>query len=480
MIDRISGDAARALRWRVVQLAGVQAIYFLRLLILAKLLAPEVFGLLAIATIAISVMMRLSDVGMIPALVHRGHATREEQDAAWTVGLARAALVAVVLVAAAPAVGQLFNEMAAVPVIQVLALRPLIDASASIGIARLTRELKFRQIALVYLPGALADLVIAVATAPTLGVWALVAGAIAGSAVTATVSYVLAPHRPRINLAWRAVAPLVNFGRWVLLAGIATLAGTLVTQLVVSRELGAAALGLYFLALKVAFLPIEAAGAVVGAVAFPMFARLRDDRTATVRSFAILLAGFGLVLLPVYALLIVAAPLFEQALGARWSGTAPIVQILALAGVAAILADLLAPLLLGHGRANRVFALEGLQTAVLLAVLWPAIAWFGVEGAALACLAGNGAALILAAIWTRRLVPGAMGNAMNRFAAAALAAAAATGVAFLLSGIWSGFAGLIATGVGGAVTAVAVLWALNAPFRLELAEYGALLRKERP
>ncbi len=386
--------------------------------------------------------------------------------------------LALVLILAAPAVGRLFNEMAAVPVIQVLALRPLIDAGASIGIARLTRALQFRQVALIYLPGALADLVTAVATAPTLGVWALVAGAIAGSAVTVAASYWLAPHRPRINLAWRAVAPLVNFGRWVLLAGIATLAGTLVTQLAVSRSLGAAALGLYFLALKVAFLPIEAAGAIVGAVAFPMFARLRDDPLATTRGFAVLLAGLGLVLLPVYALLMVVAPLFEQALGARWGGTAPIVQILALAGVAAILADLLAPLLLGHGRAARVFALESLQTGVLLALLWPAIGWFGVEGAALACLAGNLAALLLAAIWTRRLVPGAMRTVTNRFAAAALAAAAAAGVATWLAGFWSGFPALLAAGMGGAMTAIAVLWMLNAPFKLGLEEYGSLLRKE--
>jgi O-antigen/teichoic acid export membrane protein len=375
-------------------------------------------------------------------------------------------------------VGQLFNEMAAVPVIQVLALRPLIDASASIGIARLTRELKFRQLALIYLPGALADLVTAVATAPTLGVWALVAGAIAGSTVTALASYFFAPHRPRISLAWRAVAPLVNFGRWVLLAGIATLAGTLVTQLAVSRSLGAAALGLYFLALKVAFLPIDAAAAIVGAVAFPMFARLRDDPAATARSFAMLLAGLGLVLLPVYALLIVVAPLFEQALGARWAGTAPIVQILALAGVAAILADLLAPLLLGHGRAIRVFGLECLQTGVTLALLWPALDWFGVEGAAFACLAGNTAALLLAAIWTRRLVPGAMQTVAHRIAGASLAAVAAASVAMLLAGFWSGFPALLAAGAGGALVAIAVLWILNTPFKLGLEDYGTLLRKE--
>jgi lipopolysaccharide exporter len=473
---RISRDAAQALRWRVVQLAGVQGIYFLRLLILAKLLAPEAFGLLAIATIAISVMLRLSDVGMIPALVHRSDATLDQQDAAWTVGLARAAVVALVLVLAAPAVGRLFNEESAVPVIQVLALRPLIDASASIGIARLTRDLRFRQVALIYLPGALADLVTAVATASTLGVWSLVAGALAGSAVTVFASYLFAPHRPRISLSWRTVAPLVDFGRWVLLAGIATLAGTLVTQLAVSRALGAAALGLYFLALKVAFLPIEAAGAIVGAVAFPMFARLRDDPHATTQGFATLLAGVGLVLIPVYALVMVAAPLLEQALGSRWAGTGPVVQILALAGVAAILADLLAPLLLGQGRSVRVFWLESLQTGMLLAMLWPAIKWFGVEGAALACLAGNLAALLLAAIWTRRLVPGAMQATVNRFAAAGLAATAAAAVAFLIANFWSGLPALAAAVVAGATTVLAVLWILNRPLRLGLAEYATLLR----
>jgi O-antigen/teichoic acid export membrane protein len=476
MSGAVSQPAALAMRWRAVQLAGIQAIYFLRLLILAKLLAPDAFGLLAIATIAISVLMRLSDIGIIPALVHRRDVTLEQQDAAWTVGLTRAALVALALVLAAPAVAQLFSEPAAVPIIQVLALRPLIDASASIGVARLTRELKFRELALVYLPGACTDLVVAVVMAPTMGVWALVAGALVGSAVTVAVSYGLAPHRPRIRLAWRGVLPLVNFGRWVLLAGIATLAGTLVTQLAVSRMLGATALGLYFLALKLAFLPVEAAGSIVGSVAFPMFSGLRDDIAATARSFGTLLAGLGLLLLPVYALLVALAPALEEALGARWIGTAPIVRILALAGVAAILADLLAPLLMGRGQPARVFLLEALQTAVLIAVLWPCIAFFGVEGAALACLTGNCAALMLAAIWTRRLMPGVLTAAQRRFAAAVLAALTAYGVASFLAVQWSGFPGLIAGAAAGALSAAAILWLLNARLGLALGEYRSLLR----
>ena len=476
MSGAVSQPAALAMRWRAAQLAGIQAVYFLRLLILAKLLAPDAFGLLAIATIAISVLMRLSDIGIIPALVHRRDVTLEQQDAAWTAGLTRAALVTLVLVVAAPVIAQLFSEPAALPIIQVLALRPLIDACASIGVARLTRELKFRELALVYLPGACADLVVAVALAPTMGVWALVAGALAGSSVTVGVSYGLAPHRPRIRLGWRAVLPLVNFGRWLLLAGIATLAGTLVTQLAVSRMLGATALGLYFLALKLAFLPIEAAGSIVASVAFPMFSGLRDDIAATARSFGTLLAGLGLLLLPVYALLVALAPALEAALGARWVGTAPIVRILAVAGVAAILADLLAPLLMGRGQPARVFTLEALQTAVLVAVLWPLLALFGVEGAALACLTGNCAALMLAAILTRRLMPGVLSGAQRRFGAAALAALTAFATASFLAAQWSGFPGLIVGALAGVLSAAAILWLLNARLGLALGEYRLLLR----
>lgn len=479
MIQRVSGDAARAMRWRLAQLAGVQGIYFLRLLILAKLLAPDAFGLLAIAMIAISVLMRVSDVGMIPALVQRREITTMEQDAAWTVGLMRAGFVALALVVAAPFIARLFNEAAAVAIIQALALRPLIDAGASIGVARLTRELRFRPLALIQLSGALADLLTAVATAPALGVWALVAGALAGSAVMAVASYVFAPHRPRINFAWKTVAPLIHFGRWVLLAGMATLAGTLVTQLAVSRALGATALGLYFLALKVAFLPVDAAGAVVGSVAMPMFARMHGDAQATARSFAMLLSGLGLVLIPAYALLIALAPLFEQALGTRWLGTAPIIRILSLAGVAAILADLLGPLLLGQGRAARVFLLEIVQAGVTIALLWPALALFQVEGAALACLAGNVAALLLAAVWTRRLLPGVLRALHRRLLAALLAAAAAAGGATLSASPWSGMAALFAGAAGGAAAAVAVLWLLNAKLALELGEFRALLHQER-
>jgi len=471
----ISARARNAFQWRAVQLAGVQFVYFLRLLILAKLLVPEAFGLLAIALTAVGTLMRLSEIGVVPALVQRVNATREEYDAGWTAGLVRAACITLVLVALAPIIARLFNEPRATGIIQVLALRPLIESLGSIGIVRLMRELRFRELALIYVPAALVDLVVAIAAAPFLGVWALVVGALAGAVTSTVMSYVQAPHRPRPTLRLAVAAPLMSYGRWVLASGAIGMAGTLAMQLVISRELGAAALGLFFLATKLALLPIEAASAVIGAVAFPMFAGLREDRVQAARAFASLLTGLYLLLLPVFALLYVLAPQLEQALGTQWAGTTPLVHLLVAAGIVAILCELVTPLLMGWGRADRAFRLDAAQTVVLLVALLPGVALLGAEGAAVSLLLGNVAAAALAVAWMRQMLPNALSGTGRRIAAACAAALAAAAAAGLTAYALPPLAGLVAGGVAGVAAAGVTLWALDHGLGLELGRFREML-----
>ena len=473
MTSELSKSAGTAMRWRAAQLAGIQAIYFVRLLILARLLAPDAFGLLAIATVALGVMLQLSDVGMIPALVQRRHATIEQHNAAWTVGLLRALLVATVLAFAAPVIARLFGEPRATPIIQALALRPVIEAAASIGVARLTRELRFRNLALIYVPGAVIDMVTAIATARWLGVWALVAGALAGSMTTALLSYVFAPHRPGFVFRMEAVAPLVRFGRWVMLTGIVALIGSTMVQIVLSRSLGAGALGLYFLASKVAFLPAAAASAIVGSVAFPLFADLRDDAQRTAAAFRRLFTGQNILLLPVYCTLFVLAPSIEEALGPRWSGTAPVIRILAVASVTGLFGETLGPLFMGKGQPYRMFLLEVVQTGLLLAAVWPLVNVLGVSGAAAAWLAGNIAAMLLGFAWLRRVLPNERVGDWAALAAAVAAALAGGVAAAMAAAAVPLLPGLIVGGACGVAAAAAVLIILNRLFGLEL---GALAR----
>ena len=473
---QIVARAGSAMRWRAAQLASVELIYFARLLLLASLLAPEAFGLLAIASIALSTLMQVSNVGMVPALVQRSEATRDEYDGAWTIGLARALLVTLALVASAPLIAELFKEPRAVAIIQALAFRPAIEALSSIGVARLTRELRFKELAFIYAPAAVVDLCVAVLAAPELGVWALVAGTLAGSAAMAGLSYCFAPHRPRLRFHWEEVAPLADYGRWVLLAGVLTLAGTMLTQLAVSRMLGATALGLFFLAVKLAFLPIDAANSVVGTVAFPMFVRLREDMPASARAFLSVLTGLHLLLLPVYALTFVLAPQLESVLGEQWTGTAPIVRILCVAGVVAITGTALSRYLMAHGSAKGAFWLEALHTVALLVALVPCIMQWQAYGAATSWLIGSVTMLALSVFWLQRLMPGLLRQARRRLVAALLVSLCAAMAAWLAAAPFAGLPGLVAGGLAGVATGALVLWWLNGVLRLQLQELGVLLR----
>jgi O-antigen/teichoic acid export membrane protein len=462
--------ARTGMSWRATQQAGVQLIYFARLLILARLLAPEAFGLLAIAMIAVSVLMSLSDLGIVPALVQRTAATPDEHDAAWTIGLLRAATVAAALAAAAPVIARLFDQPGATPVIQVLALRPLIDALASIGIVRLTRTFRFRELALIYVPAAFVDAATAIGLAGTWGVWALVAGALTGTATATVLSYVLAPHRPRILFDLVLAAPLIRFGRWVLGTSILGLVATSGVQLVISRQLGVAELGLYFLATKIAFLPADALRSVVGAVSFPLFVSLQENVRATARTFGSLLTAQAVVLLPTYAVMIVLAPVLADALGPRWAGTVPLIRLIAAAAALGLYADTVLPLMLGRGRPDRTMAIVATQTAVILVVMVPLTSLFGVAGAAAAWLPAYGSALLVSLLLARHEIGTTLGNAGTPMLIIALASGAAGIVAMAGAALTGGVPALAAGIVLGIVTASGLLYAASKAVDLRLAE----------
>jgi PST family polysaccharide transporter/lipopolysaccharide exporter len=464
-------STSHAIGWRGAQLAGTQLISLLRLMVLATLLAPDAFGLVAVASITIALLMGVSNLGMVQALVQRPSPTEAEYDIAWTVGMLRAALVSAVLVLLAPMAAGLFGEPDAGPIVRVMALRPVVDAAASIGVAKLTRALAFRRLAVMAIPASAADTVVAIALAPTLGVWALVAGTLTGAAVQTLLSYVVAPHRPRFRRDFAAAAPLVRYGQWILYTGVISLAGTALTQVAISRWLGAAALGKYFVASKLAFLPSEAAAAVIGAVAFPLYAAYRYDARRSAATFGSLLAGQAVLLLPAFAILIAVAPLLESVLGVRWADTAPTIQILVAACMTGLFGDAIGPLLLGQGRSDRVFAIEVVQTGVRLLLLIPFIRWFGVPGAALAWLGGNVAAQVAGVIFMRDVLRGGLDAVQwKRLAAALGAAGLAFAAAFGASAVLEGFPGLLVAGVLATSTAVLTLWVLHQRQGLRLQE----------
>jgi O-antigen/teichoic acid export membrane protein len=459
MTPPLARRAGRAMTWRASELASVQVIFLVRLLVLARLLSPDDFGLLAMAMTVIAFLMAVTNFGMVPALVQRAANDPRHYDVAWTVGVMRALGVAAAVLVAAPVAAVLFEEPRAVPIIRALALIPLLDAMVSIRLADLTRDLKFRALGGIGVARALVNTVVAISLAPWIGVWALVAGVTAGSAAHLVGSYLLAPHRPRFLFNAEALAPLLRFGRWIFIEGILAQVGSLALRAAIARELGTAALGLFFLASNLAFLPALVASQVAGSVAFPLFVQLKHHLRLLGKAYQTLLSGVALLLVPASILLVVLAPLLvEHLLDERWAGAAPLIQVLALIGLLGLFGETVVPLFQGIGQPARLAVLEFIQASLIALTA----GWLARQGG----LMGVTAALLLATLVSQlasltmlhHLLPRPFRGLGPPMLLIVVSAVAGGGMAWGVGALVGGIAGLVSGGASGAMIAALLLW----------------------
>jgi lipopolysaccharide exporter len=392
--------------WKAFQLGGVKLIFLARTLILARLLAPDDFGLLAISLIAVDLLMSVTNMGVIPALVQHVAPSERQFNTAWTLGISRAFLIALFVFLSAPFIAEIVAEPRSANLIRVMALRPILEAAASIKLADLTRNLQFRPLAYIYLPDALANTAVSIALAPFWGVWGLIAGILAGPVALVIMSYFKAPHRPKITFDAESARSLIRFGRWIFLGGIIAVSGSAMIQLVISRKLGVAELGIYFLAAKLAFIPAEISSEVVNAVAFPLYARLQSDARQVARAFRAILISVSALLIPICILMVALAPsLVSNVLGSRWESAVQLIQLLAFVNIIGLLGDTVVPILKGLGQPNKFVLIEFIQSALLIILIWELTGRYGVLGAPLAWLAAVGFSQIFSALFIHRLLP---------------------------------------------------------------------------
>ena len=457
--ERPMRAAGNAMLWQAFQMGGVKALYMVRLLVLAILLKPADFGLIAIALAATGFLLTLTNFGLIPAAVQAETMDDERYDAVWTFDVTRAVIISALTIIFAPMIAEVFAEPGAVLIIQALALRPLIESLMSIKVAVLNRSLTFRPLAFLKIIEAIFNAVISIALAKFFGVWAMVFGMIGGATAMVTASYMLAPYRPRLHYDWSAVRPLLKFGGWLLVTGVVAMAGNFGLRLIISRQVGADGLGLYFLAAQLAFLPSEIASEVVGTVAFPLFARLQSNLEQTMRAFQAILTGLMALLYPICALIIVLSPvLVRDILGAQWDGTVTLIQILALVTMIGLIGDATIPLVKGFGQSYRVTQIELVQSSFLVFMIWFFTERHGTVGAALAWLPAITAVQILCLHFIWDIFRAHMRDVGKPLFAILLATLAGAGVSYVVIRILPNIAGLAVAGLLATLVTAAILW----------------------
>lgn len=400
----IGHHMARGAAWMVLMRLVIRGAGVINMVIIARLLVPEDFGLIAMASIFIGAIESFSEFNFDVALIKDQKARREHYDTAWTLSIMRGVAAALILVAIAGPSAILFDEPRLEMIIVVLAVSSLLLGFQNIGVVDFRKTLNFRKdfifMASEKLVAVAATIVIAFFFP---NYWALVSGIIISKLWRVSASYGMHPFRPHFSLAeWRS---LFAFTKWLLLQNIFLFFRNRIDRIVIGKILGAASLGLYTIAFDLANLVTSELMAPIRRALLPGFARLAEEQG---QMRAMFLEVFGLTLwlgAPIaIGMSLLALPLVTVLLGESWLPAVPIIQMLAISGFIVLLSSCSQPMFLALNRPDLPAYLNGLQVALLVPGLLIGTLDYGLLGASVALVIAQLVTALTDFIVMRRLL----------------------------------------------------------------------------
>ncbi|MBW3602603.1 MAG: lipopolysaccharide biosynthesis protein [Actinobacteria bacterium] len=322
------GRAARSFFWAALSFGGNRVLLFLATLVLARLLVPADFGLVAAGMTLILYLEVGLDLGVGSALIfEQEHGITPRVQTAFTLNMVVSAALTVAGVAAAPAVAAFFHAPGQQAVFRVLFCYLVVRGAGQVHDAVLKRDLHFRRRTAVDLLRAAVRAGVSIALALSgLGVWAIVWGLLAGEAAGTALSWRLVRFRPSLRLDRTAGTTLLRFGLSVTALKMLNEVGMNADYLVVGNRLGTSALGYYAIAYRLPELLIDNVYWVFSSIAFPVYARARTlgpeaFRAAMLRALRLttlfgFTCGVGLALVARDAVLVLFSARWQPSVGA--------------------------------------------------------------------------------------------------------------------------------------------------------------------
>lgn len=372
---------ARGVMWASSAQWGAQLLSFAVYTDLARLLTPQIFGLVAIAGVYIAFMQVFVYQGFGTALVQRHPLEREHLDSAFWIATATACLFCILTLLLGSQIVRIFHEPKVVPVIDCLSLSLVFYALSSVHGALLSRELDFRPLAVRSLIATGLGGTVGISMAYLgMGVWSLVGQQLANAALGCVFMWWAVPWRPDFRVSKRHLRDLYGYSLSVTGNDILWFFCQKSDQTFVGYGFGSLGLGPYSLASRVVTLLHDAIIGPIQSVAFPAFSTLQSDARGLERALHKFCEMSAFVCLPAYAGIIVVAPELVPCLfGAKWAAAVPILRVLAVYGCLRVVLGFMHPLMLAQGRPGLYLfmgvVLAGMTVAgCAVAVRWSTVA----------------------------------------------------------------------------------------------------------
>lgn len=375
-------------------------------LVLARLLMPDDFGVVAMASIVVGLSSMLLDLGVNVALIRNTQATSEHYHSAWTLRLLQALVVAALLVAVSPVAADYFSDSRVSPVLVLMAVNVVISGLENIGIVAFQKEMQFGREFRYLLINRIFGLVCTIGLAFALrSYWALVIATTCTVVFGVVHSYLAHPLRPRWCTA--KLRELFSVSQWMLVQNIGGYLDNNLHKLLVGRRDDTATMGAYSVAADVAAMPSTELLQPVNRVLFPAFVAVKHDLDELKRTFLLALGLQTMIALPAAAFMaILADVLVPVLLGDRWVPAVPLLQVLALSSACQAIQSSAWYVSITLGREKLCASVAWLQVAAFLFMVSAVVPWGQAPEIAIARVEVAAAGLLLQ-FW---IVKRALGN----------------------------------------------------------------------
>ena len=386
---RSAGCIMKGAAWSVALRWAMRLLGLVSTAILARLLAPGDFGLVAMAMLVVAFVESWLSFGVATALIQNQSATREHYDTAWTLRIIQSAIVATGIAAGAPLAAAYFAEPRVMTVLWVLCPAVIVGGMANIGVVAFRKELEFHKEFKLQVAGKVLGFIVTVGAAFWLrNYWALVIGTVASYGVGCTLSYAMHPFRPRFSLA--RFRELWGYSQWMLVRSIGHFAEMRVDEVLVGGLGSTRQMGLYAVASEFARLPGSEIAAPLNQVLVPGFAKLQNEPHRLAAAYLNVLGTVSTVTLPAaIGLALVAREFILLLLGEQWIAAVPLLGYLAISHAIRTGESLSISLFLGSGWPRMAAAASWLSAALLVGVALTLLKSRGAEGVAMATIASG-------------------------------------------------------------------------------------------
>jgi len=385
MNDNLIKSTAFGILWTGTSQISVQGFRFIVIIILARLLYPEDFGLVGLAAIFIGLINAINELGLSAAIIQKKNIEEVHLSTSFWASVATGIILFLFTILASPYVADFFNEDLVEPLLIINSIGFIIGSFSVVHRAQLEKNLKFKKISIVEIVAACCSGIISIAMAfAGYGVWSLILGGLFGNFISVILLWKIFSWRPSLIFSFTHFKELFNFGGNVMSSRILNYIESNIDFIIIGKMLSALAFGYYSFAYSLILFPLRKVSIIVTRVVFPAFSILQDDNEILRKGYLKIVRYISLITFPMLSGLFVVAPEFITIVyGTKWTPMILPLQILCLTGILHSIGHTIGTILLSKGRADiqlkwNLFSSIVLTIAVIIGVQ------YGIVGVAVA------------------------------------------------------------------------------------------------